>query len=82
MDYAEAVSGWQETVTTYRTNVVPRSCTPKSKAYSKSSRLNYHHKSYPFTLCLLRPKNGIQDMLFTPCGGQFRKVMQLILLYR
>lgn len=28
--------------------------------------------TYPFTLCLLRPKNGIQDILFTPCGGQFR----------
>ena len=41
VDYAEAVSGWQETVTTYRTNVVPRSCSPKSKAYSKSPRLNY-----------------------------------------
>jgi len=39
--YVEAVSGWQETVTTYRTNVVPRSCSPKSKAYSKSPRLNY-----------------------------------------
>ena len=25
------------------------------------------------TLCLLRPKNGIEDILFTPCGGQFRK---------
>ena len=39
--YGEAVSGWQETVTTYRTNLVPRSCSPKSKAYSKSPRLNY-----------------------------------------
>ncbi len=34
--YVEAVSGWQETVTTYRTNLVPRLCSPKSKAYSKS----------------------------------------------
>jgi len=31
------------------------------------SRLGYiiHHESYPFTLCLLRPKNGIPSILFT-----------------
>ena len=33
-------------------------------------------------LGLLPPKNGMNLILFTPCGGQFRKVIQLILLYR